>query len=291
MILESKSLKSSTSQFSLTLFLFVGLVPFALAVGYAVLYSVGVIGIVNEGFTLLFWQRVWESGEFVRSFGYSAGISAIAVLISVSLALMVTLTFRKSFEGKLMSYMIYLPLAVPGMVAAFLALQLFSKAGFFSRVAFQFGWIASVGEFPDLVNDRWGIGMIFTFITVVLPFFVLLFLNVYKNERIAELSQLAHSLGATSRQILWKVSLPLLLQKTWTLIVLYFVFILGAYEIPLVLGQESPQMLSVMIIRELKQFDLTKISQGYVVAVIYTLIVSLAAIVLFSRTKTAGHGH
>lgn len=45
-----------------------------------------------------------------------------------------------------------------------------------------------------------------TFISVVLPFFVLLFLNVYKNERIAALSELAASLGANSRQILWRIS-------------------------------------------------------------------------------------
>ncbi|MDZ7845445.1 MAG: hypothetical protein U5L96_00940 [Owenweeksia sp.] len=39
----------------------------------------------------------------------------------------------------------------------------------------------------------------------------------------------------------------------------------------------------MLIIREIKQYDLTKISEGYVVAVIYTFTVSLAAIALFSR--------
>ncbi len=245
-------------------------------------------GVVNQGFTTEFWSAVLESGEFFRSFGYSALVAAVSVVISVSLALWLSLNFVRELNRKFLSFIIYLPLAIPGVVCAFFTFQLFSKAGFFSRFAYHWGWIKEARQFPDLVNDQWAFGIILTFITVVMPFFVLLFLNVYKNERVEELSKLAHSLGANKRQITWRVSLPVILRKTWTLIVLYFIFLLGAYEVPLILGQESPQMLSVLIIREIKQYDLTKISEGYVVAVIYTFIVSLAAVLLFSRkSKTA----
>jgi len=73
--------------------------------------------------------------------------------------------------------------------------------------------------------------------------------------------------------------------------VLYFIFLLGAYEVPLILGQESPQMLSVLIIQEIKQYDLDKISEGYVVAVLYTLIVSAAAIVLFLPKRKSAYAN
>jgi len=177
--------------------------------------------------------------------------------------------------------MLYLPLAIPGVVAAFFMLQLFSKGGFFARIAFQLRMIEQTAQFPDLVNDTLAFGIIFTFITMLIPFFTLLFLNVYKNERIGELSALAHALGANANQVTRRVILPIILKKTWVLIALYFIFLLGAYEVPLILGQESPQMLSVLIIRETRQFDLSKISEGYVIAVIYTLVVSLTAILLF----------
>lgn len=236
-----------------------------------------------------FWKTVITSGEFFKSFGYSAVIAAISVVISVSFALWLTLKFRKEFDKKFLSYIIYLPLAIPGVVAAFFTYQLFSKAGLFSRFTYQLGWIQEARFFPDLVNDQLAIGIIITFITVVVPFFLLLFLNVYKNERIQELSELSASLGAKPKQVLWRISLPVILHKTWVLIALYFIFLLGAYEIPLILGQESPQMLSVLIIRELKQYDLSKISEGYVAAVIYTVVVSLAAVMLFSRRKNIAH--
>ncbi len=282
-------MKAKANTISIILFVIIGVVPFAAAFIYALLYSFGIVGVVNKGFTTQFWQTVITSGEFIKSFGYSAIIAAISVIVSVSAALWLTLKFRKELDKKFLSYIVYLPLAIPGVVAAFFTYQLFSKAGFFSRFAYQIGWIQEVRYFPDLVNDQFAIGIIVTFITVVVPFFLLLFLNVYKNERIEELTELSASLGAKPNQVLWRISLPLILHKTWVLIVLYFIFLLGAYEIPLILGQESPQMLSVLIIRELKQYDLTKISEGYVAAVIYTIVVSIAAIVLFSKRKNIAH--
>lgn len=259
----------------------IGVVPFIAALGYALLYSFGGIGSANTGFTMEFWKSVLQSGLFFKSFFYSFKIALASVFLSVAGALWVTLKFNKNLEHKWVSFLIYLPLAVPGIVTGFFTLQLFAKSGFFARLTHQFGWITEPSQFPDLVNDSLAFGIILAFITMIMPFFILLFLNVYKNERIEALSTLAYSLGAKPRQVTYRVFLPILLKKTWVLIVLYVIFLLGAYEVPLLLGQESPQMLSVLIIRELKQFDLGKISEGYVVAVLYTVIVSLAAVLLF----------
>lgn len=278
-------MKNKNRNIGLLFFLLIGVVPFAAAFIYALLYSFGIVGVVNTGFTTAFWSEVLHSGEFFTSFGYSAAIAGVAVTISVSLALWVALKFKRELNKRFLSFIIFLPLSIPGVVAGFFTFQLFSKAGFFSRIAYYFGWISEARFFPDMVNDPFAIGIILTFITVVMPFFVLLFLNVYKNERVEDLSTLAFSFGASGSQVTWKVAIPIILRKTWTLIALYFIFLLGAYEVPLILGQESPQMLSVLIIREMKQYDLSKISEGYVVAVIYTVIVSLAAVALFSRKK------
>lgn len=282
-------MKNKVNTIGLLFFVLIGVLPFAAALIYSVLYSFGVVGVVNTGFTTEFWQSVLSSGEFFKSFGYSAVIAIVSVTISVSLALWLTFQFQKKFEKPFFSFVLYLPLAVPGVVSAFFTYQLFAKAGFFSRISFHAGLINEARQFPDLVNDSYAFGIILTFITVVMPFFLLLFLNVYKNERVEDLSQLAKTLGANQKQANWKIGLPVILRKTWTLIVLYFIFLLGAYEIPLILGQESPQMLSVLIIRELKQFDLSKLSEGYVVAVIYTVIVSVAAVLLFTRQNKTAH--
>ena len=274
-------MKNKRPSFGIILFIAIGVVPFAAAFIYALLYSFGIIGIANSGFTTEFWSTVLASGEFFRAFLYSFLIALAAVTISVGGALWVTLKFRKRLEQKFLSFIIYLPLAVPGIVTGFFTFQLFSKGGFFARLSYQLGWITEASQFPDLVNDALAFGIVLSFITMIMPFFILLFLNVYKNERVEELSVLAQSLGANTKQVTQHIFLPILIKKTWVLIVLYFIFLLGAYEVPLILGQESPQMLSVLIIQEIKQYDLDKISEGYVVAVMYTLIVSAAAILLF----------
>lgn len=265
------------------------MLPFVAAFIYALLYSFGVVGAANSGFTTQFWAEVVQSGVFVKSLAYSALVAAVAISISVSLALVLALVFRKQFTHPVISFAMYLPLALPSIVAAFFIFQLLSKAGFLSRIAYRLGWITDVIQFPDLINDGMAFGIILTFVTLLTPFFILLFLNVYVNERIEDLTQLSTTLGASPSQTLWRVTLPILLKKTTTLIGLYFIFLLGAYEVPLLLGQESPQMLSVLIIREIRQYDLTRLSEGYVVAVMYTVIVTIAAAVLFLRNKDVSH--
>jgi putative spermidine/putrescine transport system permease protein len=53
---------------------------------------------------------------------------------------------------------------------------------------------------------------------------------------------------------------------------LFFVFVLGSYEIPLLLGRQSPQMMSILTMRKLERFDLATIPQAYVIALIYTVM-------------------
>lgn len=274
-------MSSKSSYISIGFFILIGVLPFFAALLYALGYSLGLFGILNDGFTTTFWENIFRSGEFLKSFGYSAIVAALAVILSVGGALWVVLSFKEKLNSSFLSFMLYLPLAIPGVVTGFFVLQLFAKAGFFSRIAYQLGFINRPAQFPDLVNDSLAIGIITAFISLVLPFFILLFINVYKNERLEELSVLAKSLGAKKSQVTRRVVLPILLKRTKTLIALYFIFLLGAYEVPLLLGQESPQMLSVLIIRETRQFDLTKISEGYAIAVVYSVIVALVAILLF----------
>jgi len=283
--LELMSLKNKFSP-GLIFFIILTILPFGAAFGYALLYSFGLVGMLNSGFTLQYWVSVFQDGQLVNSFLYSGIIAAIAVIFSVATAIFIVLYLKQELKKPALNFIIYMPLAVPGIVSAFFTYQLFSRTGFFSRLAFKTGTINQVASFPDLINDNLAFGITLTFVTLLSPFFVLLYLNIYKNENVASLEQVAISLGASKKLTIYKVALPILLKKSWTLIVLYFIFLLGSYEVPLILGQESPQMLSVLILRELKQFDLAKIPEGYVMAVIYTLVVSLLAAIVFSAKKT-----
>ncbi len=270
-----------SSYFIYLLLLLFAVLPLVAGLGFAVLYSIGLIGFLNNGFTGEHWIKILSEGTVLQSFVYSAAIALVALLISVSLALLVSLKHHQSFRKGLLSYLIYMPLAFPGIVAAFFFFQFLSKSGVVSRLLYQLHLISSIEQFPDLINDAFGIGMITTHVFLAFPFFVLLFVNIIKTERIVEYQQLASTFGATGSQRLFRVSIPMLLQKGLPNIILYFIFIFGAFEVPLLLGRSNPETVSVLAVRKLQRFNLLDIPQGYAIAVLYTVFVFILLVFLF----------
>lgn len=261
------------------------LLPLVAGVGFALLYSLGIIGVLNTGFTLQHWLLVFKEGNVITSFFYSAAIAMASLIISVGLALLISVRYHAAFRRGIFSYLIYMPLAFPGIVAAFFFFQLLSKAGLLSRVFYQLNIVQSISRFPDLVNDTFGIGMIATHVFLSLPFFLLLFVNIIKIERIAEYRQVAQTFAASRWQSLVRVYIPMILQKALPNIILYFIFIFGSFEVPLLLGRSNPEMISVLAVRKLQRFNLYDIPQGYAIAVLYTLFVFTLLYIMFKVKK------
>ncbi len=247
--------------------------PLAGGMIYSFLYSIGAIGLLREGISLKHWERVWMEGIFLKTLGYSFYIAGTTLLLSLSIALFLVFSLMKSTRKN--PYWMYMPLALPAMVVGFLSFQWWGRSGFFSRMAYQMGLISDLTDFPVLIQDPWGFGIIFSHTLMAIPFFWIFFRGLYENERVEELSQIACSLGANQGQILRRVSIPLLLKQGFPTLLLYFLFVLGSYEIPLLLGQSSPQMVSVSIIRKMERFNLLDKPEAYTMMWMYALLVLL----------------
>ncbi|HYW35485.1 MAG TPA: ABC transporter permease subunit [Balneolaceae bacterium] len=269
----------------LLLFFLLAVLPLVLGVGYALLYSTGIIGVLNHGFTLHYWKEVLQDPEIYYSLGFSFYVAATALLIAVILALAGTLLFHREIGRGFFSYIVYFPLAIPGIVAALFVMQIFSGAGFLSRICYQFGLINSVHNFPGLINDQWGMGIILALVMLSTPFFMIYFQTIYQSERLEELHQLATTLGASWHEIALKVKIPIILRRAFPTLVLYFIFMLGSYEIPLLLGAQSPQMVSVLVIRKLRRYNLMNIPQAYIIAILYIILVLSIVVYLFKKRK------
>jgi len=270
----------------LLLFAF-AVMPLLAAITYALLYSLGVVGALNTGFTFAHWQKLFTENEVIFSFLYSAAIAGVSLIIAVSISLWVALKHHNSFRKGALSYLIYMPLAFPGIVAAFFFFQLLSKSGIVSRVLYQLHITSSISGFPDLINDRYGLGMIATHCFLSIPFFILLFVNLIKTERITEYLSLSATLGAGNRPSALRIAVPMLLRKGMANIILYFIFMFGAYEIPILLGRSNPETVSVMAVRKLQKFNLLHIPQGYAIAILYTVIVFILILFMLKRRKLA----
>jgi len=267
------------------LFLLLTVAPLMAGIIYALLYSFGVIGLMSEGMTLAYWQQALGRQEFWFSLGYTFYIALATIALTITGALSLSLFLKKPFRQGFPGFSLYVPLAFPAIVVAFLVFQVASQSGLLSRMLWQLGLISDSAAFPELVNDPFGIGIIAAHTFMAMPFFTLYFINLYDGERIREYVRVAGSLGASRMQQLQRVEIPILLRRAFPTIILYTIFVLGSYEIPLILGRQSPQMMSVMIINKLRKFSLSTIPEAYVAALVFVGIIIVLLIIIF-KTRT-----
>ena len=279
-------MKFKSKHIFITTFILFAAVPVLLGFGYALLYSFGLTGILSEGFTTEYWEKTLLATEFWKSLGFSLFIAVVVMTISLFFSIWIVISWTKNLYKGLLSYVTYLPLAFPAIVMAFFSFQLLSKSGFISRVIFNLGWIDDLSQFPDWTNDAYGVAIIFSLCLLITPFFIILYSNLYQNERIPELKALAQTLGAKKNQITTRIIVPILLKKSAFTIMLFLIFVMGTYEIPLLLGRQDPSMLSVFIIQKLQKFNLADIPQAYAVSVIYILLIATLIAVVY-KTRPA----
>jgi putative spermidine/putrescine transport system permease protein len=252
---------------------------------YATLYSFEIVGIINSGFTTKHWEDIIQGSAFWSSIGFSFYVAICSVVISLIFALAMALSWKKNLQKGALSTAIYLPLCFPGTVMAFFMFQFLSKSGFLSRLGFASGVLEDINSFPALINDAYGIGIIITSVVLITPFFVILFSNIYHTENIEAYKELATTFGASKRQLLQKVTLPILLKKSSVTIYLFIIFVMGSYEIPLLLGRQSPQMISVATVQKIQRFNLYDIPKGFAMSILYVLIIMSVLLFLYFRNR------
>lgn len=217
--------RSNAQAAGILLFLLLTVAPLIMGILFALLYSLGVIGLLSDGLTFNYWQQTLADPEFWASLGYTFYIASVTITLTITTALGLTLFLKKPLQQGLSGFSLYVPLAFPAIVVAFLVFQLASQSGLLARVAWQLGWISNSAAFPDLVNDAYGVGIIAAHTFMAVPFFSLYFMNIYDGDRISEFRQVAKSLGASRVQQLYRIEAPILLRRGFPTIILYAIFL------------------------------------------------------------------
>jgi putative spermidine/putrescine transport system permease protein len=238
--------------------------PFLLATIFALLYSFGIIGFSAEGPGLQYWSAAVSDWHFYQSIVFSVSIAGLSTLLSFIFAL---------FLNRKINFLLYFPLVLPPIVIGFIFFYLLGNSGLFSRIAYALGWIKDLNEFPWLIHDPFGVGIVIALTFSMTPFFALYLSHIYKNENIEKMEAIAESLGATKTSIFNQITIPILLLKSKNILFLYFIFALGSYEIPLLLGSSHPQMITPFILEKITRFNLNDIPVGYAMTVMIMLII------------------
>ena len=217
----------------------------------------------SEQYSIVFWQglvlTIW--------------VCFASTFVSAALALATALLLRRSFVGKrFATFMYQLNLPVPHVVAAIGILFLFSQSGLMSRTGAQIGIFGMPSDFPVLVRDKFGIGIILSFVWKEVPFVGVIVLAVLQSLGV-DYEDLARSLGANRWQRFRYVILPLVMPGLLSGSILVFAFTFGSFEVPAILGVRFPRMLTVTAVRFFRDPDLNSRTEGMAISIIISIIV------------------
>ena len=221
-------------------------------------------------YSILFSDQ--HSEIFWRGLLLNLWVSILSTFGAAVLALGSALLLRQTFPGKkLATFLFQLNLPVPHVVAAIGILFVFSQSGLIARGAVQLGLMDVPKEFPVLVRDSWGIGIIISYIWKEMPFFGVIALSILQSLG-QDYEDRARILGANSWQRFRYVIVPLVLPGMLSASVIVFAFTFGSYEVPALLGERFPRMLPVTAVKFFMDPDLNARAEGMAIGIIIAII-------------------
>ncbi len=244
------------------------LVPLA----QVILRGVGLLAIGEPSrLTLDFYRQVFTNNIYRDSIVFSFYFAVVTTVLSLALALMTSALLQIAFPGRSIISVLYkIPLVVPSLVAAFLVLTIIDQGGIIARALSRYGV-----EWPELVHDRKGFGIIAVLIWHNVPIMIVI-LSAVMSAIPQDIVSAARNLGANPWQVFSRITVPLSLPGISAASLLVFIGVFGAFSIPSLLGAPYPRAVSVVMTNEL----LERANWGLASA-LGTIVTSLSAVVLY----------
>jgi len=257
----------------------VGLI-FGASVLYGLAQSLGYLAIIGEtrlsleAYSGLLAGRSPAGREFWQALGFSLWVSAASTVLAAGVALLlaVALSGQRRPVGGATLLALNLNLALPHLAWAIALSLLLAQSGLLARIATALGAIQAPAEFPVLVRDSYGIGIILHYVSKEIPFLALIVLAVLRTQGTAY-ELVAENLGANGWQRVRFVTLPLVLPGLAAGALLVFAFTFGAYEVPALLGVRYPRTLAVMALELFTNPDLRSRAEAMAISLLMALVV------------------
>ncbi len=167
---------------------------------------------------------------------------------------------------------------MPPVVVATAGVLLLSQSGVLARLAATLGLIEAPSEMPALLYASHGIGLVLMLAWKELGFLSMLACTL-ASQLDPELEAAARSLGADRRSIQRRVVLPQIWRGLQPGIVAAFVFVVGSYELPRLLGPSRPQALGMMILERSRDADPLAFGDAHAAALLSFAAAAVAVLV------------
>ncbi len=246
---------------------------------YAIAESVGYISAIGQHEISLsaYRETLNLNSEFWTSLIFSLWISVASTIISAAVALTLAVWLSERSRNS-DTFALNWNLAFPHLVWSVAILLFLSQSGLLARWAATLGIIQMPADFPVLVRDRFGIGIILSYLGKEIPFLTITILSVLRSQSIG-FDVVAENLGANRWQRVRYVTIPQVLPALLAGSLIVFGFIFSSYEVPALLGVGYPRALPVLALRFFLDPDLRARSEGMVISLIITLIVTVVAVI------------
>lgn len=277
------------SRFRIFLMLAPALVVIVLLFGGGLLMalrqSVGYVPAVGQTeLSLEAYRRVFSNPAFGRSLLLTVWIAGVSTAVSTLFALIAALALCRAFRGKRAATFIFQSnLPIPHLVGAIGILFLFSQSGFLARWGHGLGLIHTPADFPALVFDRYGLGIILEYVWKSSVFIGVILLATLQTIG-HDYEDVARTLGANTWQRFRFVTLPLIRPGLLAASILVFAFTFGDFEVPLLLGARYPSALPVLAYRLYTDVDLNARPEAMALSVI---IAAISAALILTYMKLA----
>jgi putative spermidine/putrescine transport system permease protein len=223
---------------------------------FAALQSLGFFDLLGgPAPTLAHYATLFSDRAVQASFGLTIAVAVVSTLLATLAGLGVALLLRGLPHAWLSRSLVQLPLPTPHLVAAIGFGLLLAQSGIVARWFYVLGLVSQPSDMPALTNDRLMVSVILTYVWKETPFIALTTLAALRSAG-EQLELTARNLGATRWQAFWHVTLPLIAPALLGSATIAGVYTLGAYEVPLLLGQSFPRTLAVEAVARYQDTDL-----------------------------------
>ena len=231
--------------------------------------------------------RVLSDPDFLQSFVLTFYIAGVSTIMAAGLSVVAALVLATLAERyRIIHFIFQIPLTVPHLVIAVAVMFMLAPTGLFSRAAVSLGWMNTSSDFPLLVNDTWGIGIILAYVWKEIPFITLMILATLRHSG-NELLEVGRTLKADAWQRFRYITLPIIFPSLGAASLIVFAYTFGAFEVPFLLGRTYPMTLPVWAYKNYSDIDLMARPEGIATGIVITLVVMAAVILAQTMTKAA----
>lgn len=193
------------------------------------------------------YRALFMRPELLASLGHTLYVALVSATVSVMLgAVGAYLLWRAPAWVRRAGAVYRLPIILPHVVVAFLIMLLWSQTGIIASLTYHLGLTSGSDEFPRLLYSSNGLGIILAYVYKEFPFVMLLSMGVL--DRVPQrMITTAYMLGAGPVRTFFTVVLPLMAPMLNQIFIILFLYTLGGFDIPWLLGGSNPQMVPMTV--------------------------------------------